>query len=209
MPQQNGVVEQRNQTLVEAARTMLIFSKSPEFLRAEAISTAYFTQNRSLVNMRYNKTPYDLIKDRKPIVQYFHVFGSLCYPTNDRDDLGKMKPKRNIVSSSEEPIANEPITPISDDNTNESVQENVAELDRNTFINPFCTPELEEAESSSTYQDPSSMHEFYQQHRSTDRWTNNHPTEQVIGDLSRPVMTRSRLYTDAEICMYVLTISTT
>ncbi|GJU27453.1 integrase, catalytic region, zinc finger, CCHC-type containing protein [Tanacetum coccineum] len=61
-PQQNGVVERRNRTLVEAARTMLIFSRLPEFLWAEA----------------------------------FHVFGSLCYPTNDRDDLGKMKPKADI-----------------------------------------------------------------------------------------------------------------
>ncbi|GJX03829.1 retrovirus-related pol polyprotein from transposon TNT 1-94 [Tanacetum coccineum] len=45
---------------------------------------------------RYNKTPYDLLHDRKPNVEYFHVFGSLCYPTNDQDDLGKMKPKADI-----------------------------------------------------------------------------------------------------------------
>ncbi|GJR88067.1 retrovirus-related pol polyprotein from transposon TNT 1-94 [Tanacetum coccineum] len=95
-PQQNGVVERRNQTLVEAARTMLIFSKTPEFLWAEAIATACFTQNRSIVHTRYNKTPYELIRGRKPNIQYFHVFGSLCYPTNDRDDLGKMKPKADI-----------------------------------------------------------------------------------------------------------------
>ncbi|GJY41204.1 retrovirus-related pol polyprotein from transposon TNT 1-94 [Tanacetum coccineum] len=95
-PQQNGVVKRRNRTLVEAARTMLIFSKLPAFIWAEAISIACFTQNRSLVHTRYNKTPYELIKGRKPNVQYFHVFGSLCYPTNDRDDLGKMKPKADI-----------------------------------------------------------------------------------------------------------------
>ncbi|GJR04440.1 retrovirus-related pol polyprotein from transposon TNT 1-94 [Tanacetum coccineum] len=95
-PQQNGVVERHNRTLVEAARTMLIFSKAPEFLWAEAIATACFTQNRSIVHTRHNKTPYELIRSRKPNVQYFHVFGSLCYPTNDRDDLGKMKPKADI-----------------------------------------------------------------------------------------------------------------
>ncbi|GJZ14068.1 retrovirus-related pol polyprotein from transposon TNT 1-94 [Tanacetum coccineum] len=59
-PQQNGVVERRDQTLVEAARTMLIFSKAPLFLWAEAINTACYTQNRSLIRRRYNKTPYDL-----------------------------------------------------------------------------------------------------------------------------------------------------
>ncbi|GJR05732.1 retrovirus-related pol polyprotein from transposon TNT 1-94 [Tanacetum coccineum] len=96
MPQQNGVVELRNRTLVEAARTMLIFSKSPEFLWAEAIATACFIQNRSNMHTRYNKTPYELIRGRKLNIQYFHVFRSLCYPTNDRDDLGKMKPKADI-----------------------------------------------------------------------------------------------------------------
>ncbi|GJU56961.1 retrovirus-related pol polyprotein from transposon TNT 1-94 [Tanacetum coccineum] len=95
-PQQNGVVERRNRTLVEAARTMLIFSKLPEFLWAEAVATACFTQNRSIIHTRYNKTSYELLRGRKPNIAYFHVFGSLCYPTNDRDDLGKMKPKADI-----------------------------------------------------------------------------------------------------------------
>ncbi|GJV26964.1 putative reverse transcriptase domain-containing protein [Tanacetum coccineum] len=63
---------------------------------AEAIATACFTQNRSIVCTRHNKTPYELIRGRKPNVQYFHVFGSLCYPANDHDDLGKMKPKADI-----------------------------------------------------------------------------------------------------------------
>ncbi|GJS74366.1 retrovirus-related pol polyprotein from transposon TNT 1-94 [Tanacetum coccineum] len=80
----------------KVARTMLIFLKSPEFLWAEAISTACFTQNRSLIHTRYNKTPYELVRGRKPNVEYFHVFGSLCYPTNDREDLGKMKLKADI-----------------------------------------------------------------------------------------------------------------
>ncbi|GJV12175.1 retrovirus-related pol polyprotein from transposon TNT 1-94 [Tanacetum coccineum] len=114
-----------------------------------------------------------------------------------------------IVSSSKEPVTNEPTTPVSDDNANKSVQEDVAELDRNTFINLFHTLEFEKAESSSNYQDLSNMHEFHQKHRSIDRWTKNHPIEQVIGDPSKPVSTRHRLYTDAEMCMYALTVSTT
>nr|GEW21426.1 hypothetical protein [Tanacetum cinerariifolium] len=95
-PQQNGVVERHNRTLVEATRTMLIFSRLPEFLWAEAVATACFTQNRSIIHTRYNKTPYELLRDRKINVEYFHVFGSLSYPTNDRDDLEKMKPKAYI-----------------------------------------------------------------------------------------------------------------
>ncbi|GJT96207.1 hypothetical protein Tco_1091725 [Tanacetum coccineum] len=57
--------------------------------------------NSSLVHTRYNNTPYELIRGITSNVQYFHVFGSLCYPTNDRDDLGKMKPKADIDSSEE------------------------------------------------------------------------------------------------------------
>nr|GEX15221.1 integrase, catalytic region, zinc finger, CCHC-type, peptidase aspartic, catalytic [Tanacetum cinerariifolium] len=75
---------------------MLIFSRLPEFLCAEAVATACFTQNWSIIHTRYNKTPYELLRDRWPNVEYFHVFGSLCYPTNDRDDLTKMKPKADI-----------------------------------------------------------------------------------------------------------------
>ncbi|GKE76006.1 retrovirus-related pol polyprotein from transposon TNT 1-94 [Tanacetum coccineum] len=52
------------------------------------------------------------------------------------------------------------------------------------------------------------MHEFHQQHRSSDKWTKNHPIEQVIGDPSKPVMTRNRLQTDAKVCIYALTVST-
>nr|GEZ44548.1 retrovirus-related Pol polyprotein from transposon TNT 1-94 [Tanacetum cinerariifolium] len=60
------------------------------------ISTACFTQNQSIIHTRYNKTPYELLHDKKPNVEYFHVFGSLCYRTNDREDLGMMKPKADI-----------------------------------------------------------------------------------------------------------------
>ncbi|GJX43486.1 retrovirus-related pol polyprotein from transposon TNT 1-94 [Tanacetum coccineum] len=69
-PQQNSVVERRNYTLVEAARTKLIFSKSPLFLLA--VATACYTQNRSLIHTRYNKTPYELLRDLKPELKYLH-----------------------------------------------------------------------------------------------------------------------------------------
>ncbi|GKB43395.1 retrovirus-related pol polyprotein from transposon TNT 1-94 [Tanacetum coccineum] len=77
-------------------------------------------------------------------------------------------------------------------------------------MNPFVTPVFKEVESSLNYQDPSYMHEFHQQHRVTDRWTKNHHLiQQVIGDPSKPVTTRSKLHTDAEMCVYALTMSTT
>nr|GEY01034.1 hypothetical protein [Tanacetum cinerariifolium] len=92
-PEQNGVVERRNRTLVEAARTMLSAAIVPLFIWAEAIATTCFTQNRSLVILRHEKTPYHIINDQKPSVKFFHIFGSLCYIVRDCKNLDKMKEK--------------------------------------------------------------------------------------------------------------------
>ncbi|GJV41334.1 retrovirus-related pol polyprotein from transposon TNT 1-94 [Tanacetum coccineum] len=81
---------------MEAARMMLIFAKAPLFLWAEAVATACYTLNRSLIHTLYGKTYYELLKGKKPDLKYFRVFGSLCYPTNDYDDVGKLKAKADI-----------------------------------------------------------------------------------------------------------------
>nr|GEY64742.1 integrase, catalytic region, zinc finger, CCHC-type, peptidase aspartic, catalytic [Tanacetum cinerariifolium] len=65
-PEQNSVVKRQNRTLVEAARTMLSVANVPLFFWAEAIATSYFTQNRSFVIPRHEKTPYHIINDQKP-----------------------------------------------------------------------------------------------------------------------------------------------
>ncbi|GJW41530.1 retrovirus-related pol polyprotein from transposon TNT 1-94 [Tanacetum coccineum] len=321
-PQQNGVVERRNRTLVEAARTMLIFSRLPEFLWAEAVATACFTQNRSIINTRHNKTPYELLHGQKPNVEYFHVFGSLCYPTNDRDDLGKMKPKADIgvfigysetsrgfqiynrrtkrimetinvkfdeltamasehdclepelqrfnnhnssanpmntpskedldnlfgpmfedyfekassdttinsaaqpthdpedspstssiiVDTHEAPLivttSDKQTSPISLQESDEFNQEDSADFDGNTQFVPYDSLNHEEIESSTTNLEPSNVQNFHQVQPSTHIWIKDHPLDQVIGDPSKPVMTRQRLHTDSEVCMYALTVST-
>ncbi|GJX72431.1 retrovirus-related pol polyprotein from transposon TNT 1-94 [Tanacetum coccineum] len=294
-PQQNGVVERRNRTLVEAARTMLIFSRLPEFLWAEAVTTSCFTQNRSIIKTQHNKTPYELLRGRKPNVEYFHVFGSLCYPTNDRDDLGKMKPKADIgvfigysktsrgfriynrrtkrimetihvkfdeltaiasehdynlfgpmfedyfeqkssdttINSAAQPTHDqedlpstssiivdtheappvittsvEQTSPISLQESDEFNQEDSADFDGNTQFVPYDSLNHEEIESSTTNLEPSNVQNFHQVQPSTHIWTKDHPLDQVIGDLSKPVMTRQRLHTDSEVCMYALTVST-
>nr|GEX18447.1 retrovirus-related Pol polyprotein from transposon TNT 1-94 [Tanacetum cinerariifolium] len=80
----------------EAARTMLIFSRAPLFLWAEAIATVCFTQNCSIIHRRFNKTPYELINGSKPDISFLHVFGALYYPKNDREDIGKLGAKGDI-----------------------------------------------------------------------------------------------------------------
>nr|GFC97259.1 putative RNA-directed DNA polymerase [Tanacetum cinerariifolium] len=60
------------------------------------IATACFTQNHSIIHRRFNKTPYELINGRKLDISFLYVFGALCYPKNDREDIGKLGAKRDI-----------------------------------------------------------------------------------------------------------------
>ncbi|GJS83551.1 retrovirus-related pol polyprotein from transposon TNT 1-94 [Tanacetum coccineum] len=92
-PEQNGVVERQNRTLVEAARTMLSASKLPLFFWAEAIATACYTQNRSIIILTHEKMAYHIINDRKPSIKHLHIFGCTCYLTRDGENLDKMKEK--------------------------------------------------------------------------------------------------------------------
>ncbi|GJT90774.1 retrovirus-related pol polyprotein from transposon TNT 1-94 [Tanacetum coccineum] len=95
-PQQNGVVERRNCTLIEASRSMLIYAKAQLFLWAEAVATTCYTQNRSIIRLRHLKTPYELLHDKPPDLSFIHLLGALCYMTNDSENLGKLQPKANI-----------------------------------------------------------------------------------------------------------------
>ncbi|GJY14388.1 putative ribonuclease H-like domain-containing protein [Tanacetum coccineum] len=346
-PEQNGVVERRNRTLVEAARTMLSAAKVPLFFWAEAIATTCFTQNRSLVIPRHEKTPYHIINARKPSVKFFHIFGSLCYIVRDGENLDKMKEKgdacifvgystqskayrvfnkrtRMIVETihvnfdelpqmasdhvssdpgpqcsttvleqdslspgpqSQENVpqvaetvttsnelellyspmfsellnGNSPVVSKSSavhaaDNPDKRQQHNTthtstttdvadppplnihsthqtptqvptvtapeniiqaetntenAQFDDDEFINIFSTPVQEQGETSSRHVDSSNMHTFYQHHPSAQRWTKDHPLEQVIGNPSQSVRTRRQLETDGEMCMFALTVSRT
>ena len=92
-PQQNGVVERKNRTLVEAARTMLSESRLPVYFWAEAVNTACYTQNRTLITKDLEKTPYEIMANKKPTLKYFHVFGGKCFVLKDDEHLGKFEAK--------------------------------------------------------------------------------------------------------------------
>nr|GFB72407.1 putative ribonuclease H-like domain-containing protein [Tanacetum cinerariifolium] len=100
-PEHNGVVERRNRTLVEAARTMLSAAKVPLFFWAEAIATACFTKNRSLVIPRHKKTPYHIINERKPSVKFFHIFCSAS--VHNSTDPGPTRQTKVSVHNSTDP----------------------------------------------------------------------------------------------------------
>ncbi|GJS41396.1 retrovirus-related pol polyprotein from transposon TNT 1-94 [Tanacetum coccineum] len=109
----------------------------------------------------------------------------------------------SVVTASDEQTS--PISLIEADEFN---QEDSANFDGNAQFVPYNPPSREEIESSTTALEPSNVQNFHQVQPSTHIWTKDHPLDQVIGDPSKPVMTRQRLHTDSEVCMYALTVST-
>ncbi|GJW11459.1 retrovirus-related pol polyprotein from transposon TNT 1-94 [Tanacetum coccineum] len=93
----NGT-EFKNQILKEYFDSVGISHQASLWLESAppAIATACYTQNRSIIHRRFNKTPYELINGRKPDISFLHVFGALCYPKNDREDIGKLGAKGDI-----------------------------------------------------------------------------------------------------------------
>ncbi|GJZ64086.1 retrovirus-related pol polyprotein from transposon TNT 1-94 [Tanacetum coccineum] len=80
--------ETSTKSVATPTQGILVYSRRPKATRSvEAVATACYTQNRSLIRKRHNKTPYELLHDRKPDLSYLHVFGALCYPTNNGEDL--------------------------------------------------------------------------------------------------------------------------
>nr|GEW85609.1 Gag-Pol polyprotein [Tanacetum cinerariifolium] len=155
---------------------------------AEAIATACFTQNRSLVIPRHEKTPYHIINDRKPSVKFFHIFGSICYIVRDRENLDKMKEKDRTVTTSNE-----------------------LDLLFSLMFDELLNGSSKVVSKSSAISDADAPNQH--QHHTTP--LNNHtisaptyhPLEQVIGNPSQSVRTRRQLESDAKMCMFVLTVS--
>ncbi|GJR96315.1 putative ribonuclease H-like domain-containing protein [Tanacetum coccineum] len=92
-PQQNGVAERKNRTLIEAARTMLADSLLPTVFWAEAVNTACYVLNRVLVTKPHNKTPYELIIGRAPSISFMRPFGCPVTILNTLYPLGKFDGK--------------------------------------------------------------------------------------------------------------------
>nr|GFB27266.1 hypothetical protein [Tanacetum cinerariifolium] len=125
-----------------------------------------------------------------------HVFGALCYPKNDREDIGKLGAKDNvpIPTNSSSHATNIPITSQDVDELNPNDM-----VDGNTFVNPFATSSSNAADTSSSQNvDPSNMHMFYQPYRHEFQWTKDHPLEQVIREPLQPVLTRNQLRSDGD-----------
>ncbi|GKB81463.1 retrovirus-related pol polyprotein from transposon TNT 1-94 [Tanacetum coccineum] len=92
-PEQNGVAERRNITLIEAARTMLNGSVLSKHFWTDAVRIACYTQNRSIIFKRHDRTSYEIFRERILDISYFHVFRCLVFIHNHKDHLGKFDAK--------------------------------------------------------------------------------------------------------------------
>ncbi|GJW16878.1 retrovirus-related pol polyprotein from transposon TNT 1-94 [Tanacetum coccineum] len=92
-PKENGVAERKNRTLIKAAKTMLNGLVLSKHFRSEAVRISCYTQNRSIIVKRHDKTPYEIFRERIPDISYFHVFGCPVFIHNHKDHLGKFDAK--------------------------------------------------------------------------------------------------------------------
>jgi hypothetical protein len=140
-PQQNGIVERKNRTLVEAARTMLDEYKTSDSFWAEAINTACHAINRLYLHKLRHKTAYELLIGKKPNVSYFRGFGCKCFILNKKPKSSKFASKVDegtflvtpqtlmaIVSSTKPPGCVEVTCDLTFDESNGSQEELVDEL---------------------------------------------------------------------------------
>ncbi|GJW14235.1 retrovirus-related pol polyprotein from transposon TNT 1-94 [Tanacetum coccineum] len=195
---------------------------------AEAVATACYTQNRSLIHTLRDETPYELVHDKKLDLSFLHIFGALCYPTNDSEDLGKLKAKADISSGpapnllTPGPISSGlvptyapaiPYVPPTNKELELLFQLMFDEYFETTMVNPFAATEHEpfvnvfapdpnsEASSSGIIK-ITTPNQSTQPHEHLRKWTDSHPLDNIIGNPSRPVSTRKQLATDALWCFY-------
>ncbi|GJQ95350.1 retrovirus-related pol polyprotein from transposon TNT 1-94 [Tanacetum coccineum] len=180
-PQQNGVVERRNHTLIEAARTMLIYAnqKLIFFMADKERSCCYCILHQKIDFLfffhpyvsSFAKTPYELLHDKLPDLLFFHVFGALCYLKND-DENFEDNHDLDVVHMNNDPFFGIPI------------------------------PENDSEASSSSNVIPTIVHTVAPNLEHVTKWTKDHPLDNIIGKLERPVSTRLQLHEQALFCYY-------
>ncbi|GJT15861.1 retrovirus-related pol polyprotein from transposon TNT 1-94 [Tanacetum coccineum] len=192
-PEQNGVVERRNRTLasdydnsgpipqlqnVSPSADTIVLSQQELDLLFGPLYDEFFNAGTSSVNKSSSPTDNSIQQDTPPTTN--------IHPTT-------------------EPTT--PTTTVHAEENNDNQAED-AHFEPYEFVNPFCTPVQELAESSLRNVDNSNMHTFYQPYQSEHRWTKDHLLSQVRRNPSKLVQTRRQLVTDPEMCMFMLIMST-
>ncbi|GJV23856.1 retrovirus-related pol polyprotein from transposon TNT 1-94 [Tanacetum coccineum] len=164
-------------------------ARSPQ---QNAAATTCYTQNRSIIRLHHGKTPYELLHDKAPDLSFFHVFGALCYLTNDSENL-------DILF---QPLFDELLTPPP--SVDDPAPKVVAPIDE--VVAPEPTASISSPSSTTVDQDAPSLNVA---HMHNDPYfgipileTKDHPLESIIGELDRPVSIRLQLHEQALFCYY-------
>nr|GEU90757.1 hypothetical protein [Tanacetum cinerariifolium] len=237
--QQNGFVKRRNRMLIEVARTMLIYAQAPLFLWAEAMATACYTQNRSIIRLRHGKTTYELLHNKLPDLSFLYVFDfdELTAMASEQSSLGpalnEMTPATISSGLVQKPSSSTPYYKLNQSvcllqlqlikmhphQVNlrqhkktqyyvipQDVEEDIYDIEVahmwNDSLFSVPIPEVTSAQSLSTVSPQTIVQSDHQIPQHNSKWTKDHPLNNIIGQLSRPVSTRLQLYEQALFCYY-------
>ncbi|GJS79465.1 retrovirus-related pol polyprotein from transposon TNT 1-94 [Tanacetum coccineum] len=187
-PQSNGVVERKNRTLQKMSKTMLNEQSLPQKFWCNAIDTSTYILNRILIRAILGKTPYEILRGRKPTLDYFRVFGSKCFILNTKDYLTKFDPRKIeeslSVTFNETPPPSE-TSPLADDDLDED--EAIREIEKRNLENVVEDETLEIDEIVNIKE------------------SRNHPLENVIGNLNQRTL-RSQAQNQSNFYCFISTI---
>ncbi|GJW62059.1 retrovirus-related pol polyprotein from transposon TNT 1-94 [Tanacetum coccineum] len=173
--------------------------RTPQQNGVSAVATACYTQNRSLIHTRHNKTPYELVHDKKPDLTFLRVFGALCYPTNDSEDLvpyviqtfAQDAPSTSFSPSSsgiQPPVIQHDVT-IGPTNEDTLITQATLHHSNNPITGEPCS-----AQSSSGDVSIAEPNQVTQPPDHLKKWSKDHPLDNIVGNPSRLVSTRKQVY---------------
>ncbi|GJY37204.1 retrovirus-related pol polyprotein from transposon TNT 1-94 [Tanacetum coccineum] len=211
-PQSNGVVERKNRTLQEMSRTMLNEQSLPQKFWCNAVDTSTYILNRILIRAILGKTPYELLKGRKPTLDYFRVFGSKCFILNTKDYLIKFDPKSYegiflgySQNSKAYIILNKHTRKVE-----ESLNVTFDETPPPSKTSPLVDDDLDEEEAIKVTKKKNLENDIVDETLEIDEIVNikesrNHPLENVIGNLNQRTL-RSQAQNQSNFFCFISTI---
>ncbi|GJV97171.1 retrovirus-related pol polyprotein from transposon TNT 1-94 [Tanacetum coccineum] len=211
-PQLNGVVERKNRTLQEMSRTMLNKQSLPQKFWCNAVDTLTYILNRILIRAILGKTPYELLRGRKPTLDYFRVFGSKCFILNTKDYLTKFDPKSYegvFLGYSQNSkaciILNKHTRKIE-----ESLNVTFNETPPPSKTSPLVDDDLDEEEAIKVTEKKNLGNDIEDETLEIDEIVNikefrNHPLENVIGNLNQRTL-RSQAQNQSNFFCFISTI---
>ncbi|GJZ49870.1 retrovirus-related pol polyprotein from transposon TNT 1-94, partial [Tanacetum coccineum] len=211
-PQSNGVVERKNRTLQEMSRTMLNEQSLPQKFWCNAVDTSTYILNRILIRAILGKTPYELLRGRKPTLDYFRVFGSKCFILNTKDYLTKFDPKSYegvflgySQNSKAYIIFNKHTMKIK-----ESLNVTFNETPHPSKTSPLVDDDLDEVEAIKVTEKKNLENDIEDETLEIDEIVNikesrNHPLENVIGNLNQRTL-RSQAQNQSNFFCFISTI---